>query len=369
MKYSLFFVLCLFISIKTFAVADYITKEVEVELEVGDVKYVSPAGYAGVSNYNPTDVTSLSVTTETGLYNPSTSKIVKATISGKYIRIDAIGEGKCRVVGSCNFTSPNNIGTKGIANVIFLVTVKKKMIKVSSIGLSKDNLELFEGHSEHLLTNILPVDADNKAVAWKSQNPDIATVSSDGCVSAVFPGETIVEAATTDGSNIVERCKVTVIRPITNIILDADNLTIEKGSKHQIHYIVLPETATIKDIEWLSSDNSIASVSENGEITANEAGSAIIVANAKDGSGVFDKCLVVVKNSLGIGELINTEVGLSINNRTFSPIPFGSQISIISIDGILVFHRATASEPISISLPTGHLYIIRTINGSKVIAL
>lgn len=369
MRYPLFFLLCFLISIKTFAVADYETREVDLELEVGDIKYVSPAGYAGVSNYNPTDVTSLSVTTETGLINPSTSKIVKATKSGKSIRIEAVGEGKCRVVGSCHFRSPNSIGTTGIATVIFLVTVKKKTIKVSSISLNKDNLKLFEEHSERLLTNVLPVDADNKTIVWSSQNPDIATVSSDGCVSAVFPGKTIVEAATTDGSNIVGKCNVTVIRPITNIILDTDRLTIEKGDKHQINYIVLPETATIKDIDWLSSDSSIASVSESGEITANEVGSTIIVANAKDGSDVFEKCLVIVKKTLGIRDMINAEVGVSINNRSFDPIPLGSQISVFSIDGALMFHDATSIVPISISLPAGHLYILRTINGSSVIAL
>ena len=72
------------------------------------------------------------------------------------------------------------------AAVLALVACKHlpEEIAVTGVQLSKSNMELTAGESTRLEATVLPSNASNKGVKWASAVPNVASVSSDGTVSA-----------------------------------------------------------------------------------------------------------------------------------------------------------------------------------------
>ncbi len=81
---------------------------------------------------------------------------------------------------------------------------------VENITLDKDNLELVVNTNSKLNITYTPNDSYNKSVTWSSSNENIATVDSNGVVTAKGVGNTIISASTIDGSNITVNCNVIV---------------------------------------------------------------------------------------------------------------------------------------------------------------
>ena len=126
-----FFLVLLFLFVleESYAIPTFIDKAVKEKMEVGQTKNFCPTSLVGIDNYHPSSLNFV-VQTETGLQNPGiTDNIVKVTkghengfLNRDYIKIQAVGVGKCRVVCSCSFTIPLQ-QTKGIANVCYNIEV------------------------------------------------------------------------------------------------------------------------------------------------------------------------------------------------------------------------------------------------------
>lgn len=86
---------------------------------------------------------------------------------------------------------------------------------------------------------------------------------------------------------------------VTSITLDSSSLTLEAGDTHTLSTVVAPEDATDKSVTWTSSDSNVATVSNEGVVTAVNAGTATITATANDGSGVKGECVVEVTMASG----------------------------------------------------------------------
>ena len=83
-------------------------------------------------------------------------------------------------------------------------------VLATSISLSKPQVNLLVGGTSQLVATVLPDSTTNKTVAWASSNPNVATVSNDGMVTALAAGTTTVTAMTTDGSNLSASCLIGV---------------------------------------------------------------------------------------------------------------------------------------------------------------
>lgn len=75
----------------------------------------------------------------------------------------------------------------------------KKNVPVTEIKMSKTQIEVAVGKSEAVMYTILPKEATNKKVTWKTENKAIATVDGNGKVTGVKKGETKVTVTTADG--------------------------------------------------------------------------------------------------------------------------------------------------------------------------
>lgn len=94
------------------------------------------------------------------------------------------------------------------------VTTTTAAIRIHTISLTSDfqynNVILKVNNTAKLTPVILPASATNKKLTWTSNKPDIASVDSNGIVTARSPGKAIITAATTDGSKLSASCMVTV---------------------------------------------------------------------------------------------------------------------------------------------------------------
>jgi uncharacterized protein YjdB len=84
-------------------------------------------------------------------------------------------------------------------------------IPVTSITLSKTSLSLLKGDAFTLTASILPTNATNKGVTWKSSNTAIATVDSNGIVTGVAAGTATITCTANDGSGRITTCNITVM--------------------------------------------------------------------------------------------------------------------------------------------------------------
>lgn len=159
-------------------------------------------------------------------------------------------------------------------------------VAVTGISLKSSTLSLVEGSKETLTATVIPENATNKEVVWKSSNTAAATVS-DGIVTAKKPGTAIITATTADGGYTAS-CTVTVMAKeaevvsVTGITLNQSAVSLEQGKTETLIATVMPENATNQSVAWSSSEASVASV-QNGVVTALQAGTTVITATTADG--------------------------------------------------------------------------------------
>ena len=188
------------------------------------------------------------------------------------------------------------------------VIVNKKVIPVTKVTLDRTSLSLEPGETAELKATVEPDDATDKTVTWTSSDETIATVA-DGVVTAVAEGEVVITATAGDKS---ATCDVTVkvpFIPVEELILDKTSLELIKGDTEIITATVKPDNATEKKVTWSSSDEKIATVDENGKVTATGAGETVITATAGE---LEATCTVAVKVPVESITLDKTAVTLKV---------------------------------------------------------
>ena len=171
------------------------------------------------------------------------------------------------------------------------LTVQEK--KLTGISLDKTALELSKGQSSEALKVIYtPADTtDDKTVTWSSADEKIATVK-NGVVTAKATGTTKITA--TVGTHKAE-CTVTVNAKLTGIKVTPDKVTVEKGQKANLNVTYLPaDTTDEKAVTWKSENESVATVDENGVVTAVAGGKTKVIATAKANNKITAVCEVKV---------------------------------------------------------------------------
>ena len=185
--------------------------------------------------------------------------------------------------------------TDGGKTATCTVTVTNPAVPVQSVSLNKTELSLNVGESETLMATVLPENADTKAVTWSSGNTAVATVDASGKVTAVAAGSAVITVTTTDGGKTAT-CTVTVANPavpVQSVSLNETELSLNVGESATLTATVLPSNATDKGVSWSSSNTGVATVDNNGKVTAVAAGSSVITVTTTDG-GKTATCTVTV---------------------------------------------------------------------------
>ena len=166
---------------------------------------------------------------------------------------------------------------------------------VSSVRLDYTSKTVYVGDSFQLKAIVGPDSARDKSVLWTTSNPNIAHVDQDGIVTTTGIGEVVITATTMDGGYSAN-CKVTVKPvPVSGVSLDKSSVTLFEGESLMLLAKVYPDNASNSSVNWKSTNTAVATVDEEGNVTAVSKGTATIRAEAKDGSGKYATCSVTVK--------------------------------------------------------------------------
>ena len=168
-----------------------------------------------------------------------------------------------------------------------------RQVSATSASLDQTALTLNKGASGQLTLTVTPEDFTDEVV-WKSSDTAVVTVSDTGLVKAVGVGTATIKVSVGKAS---ASCKVTVLQPVTSISLNRSSLTMEATDTFQLQASVYPSNAADQRVQWTSSDPAVASVDENGLVTALKKGTTTVTAAALDGSGVTRTCQVTVSNT------------------------------------------------------------------------
>ena len=135
-------------------------------------------------------------------------------------------------------------------------------------------------------------------VEWLSTNEDVAKVDNKGTVTGVASGTAIVMA---QAGNKTGSCTVNVVGvPVESVSIDEVEIYMEEGDVRTLRATVLPENADNKSVVWSSSNESIATVTGRGTVTANKPGDCVIYAKA---GNVVAECTVCIdRRPLAIGD-------------------------------------------------------------------
>lgn len=220
------------------------------------------------------------------------SDVSVATVDA-YGNVKAEGNGEATV-----FVSSSDGGFTAYCNV-------KVGTPVTGISLDPREFTLETiGSSFTIKPVISPEDASDLGVVWESADTKVVSVASDGTVTAIGPGTTTVKATTNDGS-FTSNCVVSVKSPAQHVSLDKTSLKLLEGESGKLTATVYPLNSTQKTLTWVSDHPDVASVDNEGNVTARKAGAATVT--VKVAENVTAVCKVTV---------ISRVTGISLSETT-----------------------------------------------------
>lgn len=210
-------------------------------------------------------------TDSTVYWSSSDEKIATVDEEGN---VKAIANGNCIIYAK---TSNNKVAQ-------CMVTVNTSP---DSIRFEKNSLilDMNGNKTETLKTKILPETTNiNHKVTWKSTNEAVATVDNTGMVTAKKIGECQVQAITENG----KQCSINVSVKTSpeGIIINPSEVQIDLSDNKSIklNATITPSTSSInQEITWSSSNENIAIVDEEGNVTGVNNGQCTITARTENG--------------------------------------------------------------------------------------
>jgi len=195
---------------------------------------------------------------------------------------------------------------------------------------------------------IFPEFPSNLNLIWTSSNPKVAIVSNNTApvlnnttsdphfnlfqvterITPLANGTTVIKVTTADG-NKVAMVNVTVTTPVTSITLSAMPVTLNPGKQYALQATVLPVTASNSGLVWDTTNSSVATVDQNGLVTAVASGSCGISVSTVDGDYTAMATINVVTPLVGVSLVLNTP----------TPIHIGDMVQIL-----VVMTPTTASD-------------------------
>ncbi len=147
-----------------------------------------------------------------------------------------------------------------------------------------------------LQVNVLPKTTENKKVELAVDNEAVVRVKGN-TVSGLAPGETVLTITSVQDSSVAIQYRIVVIQPVTRLTLTAPAKSVAIGGTIQLTPVYAPENATRQQVTWVSANEQIATVDENGVVTGLKRGTARITATAADGSNIRANISVQVTQS------------------------------------------------------------------------
>jgi uncharacterized protein YjdB len=210
----------------------------------------------------------------------------------KIFTVDQNGVITALTPGTATLTvsSKEGLNIKGTATVTVEST---KDISVTGLELSGEK-NMVLGEKQTLLGFVTPVNASVPTLSFKSTSESVASVSSDGTITAVGVGTADIIVSTQDGSNVSSSISITVTGKKVEKITVSGKSAMEVGDTQTLTTVIEPSDATDRSLQYSSSDTDIATVSTKGFVSANDVGTVTITVQTTDGSNLSSSITITV---------------------------------------------------------------------------
>ena len=220
-------------------------------------------------------------------------------------------EGKANVIGKLKGT-----------NVSSEIEINVKPVLATSINFNIESGKVEVGQYLTIFSTINPINTTYKELVWTSSDNSIATVK-DGVVTGLKEGEVTITAKN-PSSSVTKSINVTIIPvKVKQIILNTYQLKLLVGGSFNIDATIVPTNAKDRSVTWKSSNPLIASIDQNGKITANAIGQTYITVTSDSDPTVSSSCEVqVVDLDYDIRAIKTTSSFVVINGYYTGPATF-----------------------------------------------
>lgn len=212
------------------------------------------------------------------------------------------------------------IGKKGGQAIIIVKTEERGLIAscqvtvqefVSSVKINSGVSRINIGDTKNIKVTVSTETATNRRINWSSSNNKIISIDKNGNMKGVGVGKATIYANATDGSGLSDSITIEVINPVTSVNVSKTSVSVPEGKSVKITATVSPSNATYNDINWTSSDASVALVDYDGTITGIKAGICKVHATSVDGNDVVGVCRVTVTPTV-------PATGITINSKSIT---------------------------------------------------
>lgn len=151
-------------------------------------------------------------------------------------------------------------------------------IYVETISLNEQELTLIVGSEYQMEAEVFPENAEYEELVWSVSDKDVAIIDEFGKVKALAVGEAILLAEAGDRT---ENCILRVIdTPLESIAVDKEEAELAIGEHLKLNVTAAPEDAETGRLLWLTSDRSVATVDQDGNVSALKKGTVTITVKA-----------------------------------------------------------------------------------------
>ena len=262
----------------------------------------------------PEDATSRKVKYEST--DVGVAKVAETSLRG-------VEAGECDLI----ISSVQNPDVRQVYHVLVIQPVKKITIEMAEKSISS-------GSSAQLYAVCTPDNASIQAVTWSSRNPKIATVDDNGIVTGLQKGSATIDATAADGSGVRGSKTIQITQDVTDVEIknrDQDHI-VATGRTINLGVNVMPQSASVRTVNWYSSDESIATV-RNGVITGRKAGYCEITVASTSNPDVTDTVLVQVIQMVTRVNVTN-EKGMTIRKGESAQITWSVEPADASIKDV-----------------------------------
>ena len=265
------------------------------------------AGETATISLKSTYQTNLSLSGVTVLsYNwkSTNTSVVKVTSSNKTsCVVKAVASGTAKIQYDCSFRWDGYYRTFAFE---WNITVNPSVVYVNRIELNKTSATMYVDDKLQLSASVYPTTATNRSVNWSTNNSTVATVSSNGLVTANSPGSATITCRATDGSGTSATCSVTVVRQKQAQTLDLNSLPVWTYGDTRLRG--LPQTTNEGlSLTWSVANTNIAVISSSlnvyrlylnnagtTTVTATQAGNDDYLPFTREFTLTFNKALLTI---------------------------------------------------------------------------
>lgn len=281
------------------------------ELDMGDYQSKMETGSTQLLSVT---VLPLNATENTITYVSSAPKTASVNSMG---RISALSVGKATITASC--------GGKSVSFSLKVIEKKDDKIPVTDIEIAEHEDELVVDKTLTLTATVIPSDATDSKVTFRSSNETIATVNSSGEVKGISKGKVTIYAS---AGKITKKIPLNIKVETAAININNTYLVMKPKDTYKLNANVTPSEAN-QSITYRSVDEEIATVNQNGAVTAHSLGSTTIIVSNGDTSAAVS---VIVNQS---DEHINDTQQKNENKeviKEFSDTIEASTVSVVDRD-------------------------------------